>query len=743
MGNKRILLIGYALMNLGDDLFLSMVINRYPNVGIDLCVPKGFHYPFLKAKNVNIIFKDVMELKLDTYLAVVYVAGSVFTEDAKDYEFKKWLDENIIILKKKKIPFLFISSNYGPEYTKKWFKLCDSIIKNSFQVNFRDKISCEKFNYPNIKYFPDLVLSLKYKKKKKIKDTVGISVIDLYSIFRGKTNKYYFNYLNFLKKNIIEYIETGKKIYLFSFCKHEKDEFAIKNLLDIIDKKYYKRIRVIAYNGNISKFLNSYSRMEYVLCTRFHSMILSHVFEQKVFVCSYSKKLINVIESYKFNYDYLSMDTDLSDKIINLSKYKLCKRNLAHEASKNFNVLDNILGNYTKINKDLSIGNFYSFKQNYKKTIKKICIKVLSILNIKNVNLSHKYKINSSNDNNTKLLNLCMNRELISPGSYKKSLKVLGYQSEIDFTEYKKEGELVSFIINTFKNDDCLCECIDSILFQDYKNIEIIIIDTYSKSKLQMKLFDKYKDINIIYKKCESCDSRQIGYQLSKGKYIVFCNDNVEFIEDGFVSKSIDVMENDYSINFVGFNNFMYNLDNSFLQYKQLSFYGKCKSSDYISLFPFIYFKPLISCTVFRKSVLEQTKYFEMKDDSLLFLNAMLDGYIYIFRDIIAFDKFYLAQNKEKLSSETIINCLKMKERIYIYLKDSNKIANVNEWWFNQVLFIVSYFITNFMIKKEDFNIINKWVLEHLNYKNYIYIKKAKKLYSIQSKKWQEINYEK
>ena len=46
---KKMLLIGYTRINLGDDLFLSMVINRYPDIDIDLHVPRGYQYPFLKA----------------------------------------------------------------------------------------------------------------------------------------------------------------------------------------------------------------------------------------------------------------------------------------------------------------------------------------------------------------------------------------------------------------------------------------------------------------------------------------------------------------------------------------------------------------------------------------------------------------------------------------------------------------------------------------------------------------------
>ena len=744
---KKMLLIGYTRMNLGDDLFLSMVINRYPDVDIDLYVSKGHQYPFLKAKNVNIIFNNLENVNIDNYFVISYVAGSIFSEISKNYDYKIWLDKLVKSSKEKKIPFLFISSNYGPEYTKKWFKLCDSIIKNSFHVNFRDKISCEKFNYKNVSYIPDLVLSLNYKRKKKEENSVGISIIDLYSIFRGDANQYYFDYMNFLKKNIINYIENNKKVYLFSFCKYEGDELAIDNLLTIIDKKYHSSIVIVKYDGNINKFLNIYSRMEYVLCTRFHSMILSHLFEQNIFVCSYSNKLLNVIDSYKFKYNFLSINGDLSNHVIDLSKYKKSEKKLLNESKKNFEILDNLLIDFTTINDDFSVGDFFEFnKIKYKRILKRVIVKSLDIIGIKKYllklkNKKRNFKVDSVDKNdidksNINLLNWCKSQNFITENCFQNSMHSLGYKCSLTKSREILNGPLVSFIIPTYKRDKYLFECIDSILNQNYKNIEIFVVDDFVESKLQKefnKRYGSYKNIKYSKNKVNSKagKTRQNGYRMAKGKYIVFCDDDDFYVDYEFVSKAVKIMENDSSINLVGFNNFIFRQYNNSLEYKSISYFGKCSSLDYISSFQVNYFKPFPSCAIFRKSVLDDRNFnnMEMMNDSSIFLNAMLCGNMYIMRESVMFYRIHSANITNSLDSKFIIDNLSEKEKVYLDLKNNNKISNVDEWWFNQILLTVRYFINGSKPSIDEFNKLNNWVTEHLKYNQKKYLKITNKLY--------------
>ena len=274
---KKILLIGYAKKNVGDDIFISLFLNRYKNYKIDLYCPKRFSAPFKSDEDINVINADFFfndDVDIDQYALCIYVGGSIFKENKYDFRMKEWLLKFILKCKKKDIPFYFISSNFGPYITDEYFNMAKKIFKNSI-VNFRETYSNNLFKGTN--YIPDLVLSMNFKPRETIKDTVGVSLINLYSKQRGEIDKYYFNYMRFLKNNIEKYIEEGKQVYLFSFCSYEADDKAITTLYSDIKSKYWDKIKIVNYDGNLNKFLDIYSSMEYMLGTRFHSMILSEV----------------------------------------------------------------------------------------------------------------------------------------------------------------------------------------------------------------------------------------------------------------------------------------------------------------------------------------------------------------------------------------------------------------------------------------------------------------------------------
>ena len=80
---KKILLLGYMKRNLGDDLFIAMLLNRYKD--IDFVVretsPK-YSVPFKCYSNFKTIKAEgkIVEMDVSDYSAIVYIGGSVFAE---------------------------------------------------------------------------------------------------------------------------------------------------------------------------------------------------------------------------------------------------------------------------------------------------------------------------------------------------------------------------------------------------------------------------------------------------------------------------------------------------------------------------------------------------------------------------------------------------------------------------------------------------------------------------------------
>ena len=189
-----------------------------------------------------------------------------------------------------------------------------------------------------------MLFSYKIDNIEKEKNSVGISVIDLE--IREKLKHKEEEYVKFLVGNIEKFLQEGKNIYVFSFCKEEDDEKAIEKVLENIkNKEERNKIKVIKYNNNLREFLNIYKKMEYMVCQRFHSLILSCVCNQKIFVVSYSKKIDNVIEELKLGVNYIKHKNLKENEKLNFIEFREAKNieKIKTEAEKQFKELDKFI----------------------------------------------------------------------------------------------------------------------------------------------------------------------------------------------------------------------------------------------------------------------------------------------------------------------------------------------------------------------------------------------------------------
>lgn len=88
------------------------------------------------------------------------------------------------------------------------------------------------------------------------------------------------------------------------------------------------------------------------------------------------------------------------------------------------------------------------------------------------------------------------------------------------------EKPLISIIIPIYNVEDCVEKCVDSILAQSYKNIEVILVDDGSKDK-SGDICDKYqkkdKRVKVIHKENGGLSSaRNAGLDVIRGKYVNF-----------------------------------------------------------------------------------------------------------------------------------------------------------------------------------------------------------------------------
>ncbi len=302
---KKIFILAYARANVGDDLFIYILLRKYKNVHffINIKEPQN-QKAFKQFPNITIISEKERNLTKENateFDGYIYIGGSIFMEGGVVYNISEQFLDFLKACNKNNIPFFYVSSNFGPYYTQEYFDLARKTYKEIKDICFRDKYSYNMFkDIKTVRYAPDFAFSYDSTSVVKEKDTVGISMIDLSirSDIKEKKNEYF----KLIKNSIEDYIKQNKQVYLFSFCQYEGDEKTIKELLEILPN--INNIHKVLYNGHIEEFLNIYSKMEYMLCTRFHAMVLSCVFNQKKYILSYSKKIENVIEDLKLAKNY-------------------------------------------------------------------------------------------------------------------------------------------------------------------------------------------------------------------------------------------------------------------------------------------------------------------------------------------------------------------------------------------------------------------------------------------------------
>lgn len=93
---------------------------------------------------------------------------------------------------------------------------------------------------------------------------------------------------------------------------------------------------------------------------------------------------------------------------------------------------------------------------------------------------------------------------------------------------------LISVIVPVYGVEEYLCECVDSIIAQTYKDIEIILVDDGSPDR-SGEICDRYelKDarIRVVHKDNGGLSSaRNAGLELAKGEFVTFC-DSDDFLD--------------------------------------------------------------------------------------------------------------------------------------------------------------------------------------------------------------------
>lgn len=356
----KIFVKGYWNSNLGDDLFLKTLCERYPNNRFSVVVSKKSADTIRSIPNLDIVTRNIFdrlftffcsrlflyskfanmdkELRLARKCNIICeIGGSIFKMPSSGMGYIYMQRKKILDLGK---PYLVIGSNFGPHFHnyqvdkyKKFFGKCEGVV-------FREKKSYNIFKEnENVDFAPDVIFSMNTKKRINYSDYILISVIDPFTRFSNKVAQNYYTYLVLL---INYYLKRNRSVLLMSFCENEFDyNFAKKiahNLHNINVKVYNHR--------DVNESLEVIKKAEKIIATRYHAMILGWVYKIPTFAICYDMKMNNVIEDFlpdqsKINIEELNSNTSIPPNFSTIKQEELDK--LKNNSQGQFKYLDKLL----------------------------------------------------------------------------------------------------------------------------------------------------------------------------------------------------------------------------------------------------------------------------------------------------------------------------------------------------------------------------------------------------------------
>ena len=103
----------------------------------------------------------------------------------------------------------------------------------------------------------------------------------------------------------------------------------------------------------------------------------------------------------------------------------------------------------------------------------------------------------------------------------------------------------VSIVIPAYNSEKTLEKCLKSIRDQTYGNIEIIVVDKFSKDRT-VEIIKRY-GARIIYDEGERTRAKNIGLEKAKGKYVLFVDSDMELSKE-VVEECVELAEKDDKI---------------------------------------------------------------------------------------------------------------------------------------------------------------------------------------------------
>lgn len=214
----------------------------------------------------------------------------------------------------------------------------------------------------------------------------------------------------------------------------------------------------------------------------------------------------------------------------------------------------------------------------------------------------------------------------------------------------------ISFIIPIYKVEAYLNQCVDSILDQTYRDIEVILVDDGSPDRCPV-MCDAYAEqdsrVSVIHKVNGGLsDARNTGLKAATGDYVIFVDSDDFWTDEGQLTKLMKLVEENPTCDFIGFNCSYYYPDSN--TYKSWPAYSESISkpasgNDILQTLVKSGTVPMSACMkiIKRSFLIDNVLFFEvgtLAEDIPWFINVLekcnkcmfINQYIYAYRQNVA-----------------------------------------------------------------------------------------------------------
>lgn len=311
----NILLSAYVDQNLGDDLFIDSIASRYPDHEIYLLCDSELvlNVQLTNHKNLKRLgYKQALKVvrRMD---ALLIVGGSIFQDNPQYYKYDYMRNILVTWYKIMGRRIFVMGSNVGPVYSFLGRLIVQYCIMLASHISVRDVSSLRLLQSWGVRrrlsYSPDMIFSYDCSPLQKCIDNrsigLGISVIH-----HGSDKSKMEAYISKLAQVIDEYLRRSdlqKRVALFAFDGGLENDGVIVDAVvkavagDVtrIDCHYYGEEVLIA------DFMKKFLACEYLVCSRFHAVVLALKSGIPFFPIAYASKTLNLLADIGFDRPYV------------------------------------------------------------------------------------------------------------------------------------------------------------------------------------------------------------------------------------------------------------------------------------------------------------------------------------------------------------------------------------------------------------------------------------------------------